>query len=168
MGLWGSFGRSFQKENTILIIPTIPTIPDEQPKKCNFGDTGDIGGIDTNLKNGQQGGAPAKVGASPLPELIEEPKADAGEVVSTAEAVSVGWSAEPGEVDVMAAMARDRFPEPPIDGRGFPFFPVFCAGYGKGCGACRFFHQGSGPFCLVWGAAWPNFQRDAETDTATW
>lgn len=78
------------------------------------------------------------------------------------------WGDVPGEVDVVAAVAREKFPEPPIDGRAFPHFPTFCDGYGKGCGACRFFHQGHGPFCLVWGAAWPNFQRNAETDTATW
>lgn len=168
MGLWGSFGKSFQKENTSPIIPTIPIIPDEQSKKCNFGDVGDIGGIDTNLKKAQQGGAPAKVKDSPLPEQVEEPKAAAVEVVSTVEDVAAGWGMLPGEVDAVADMARDRFPEPPINGRAFPHFPTFCAGYGKGCQTCRFFRMGRGPFCAVWGIAWPKFQRDAETDTATW
>ena len=80
----------------------------------------------------------------------------------------MGWGTEPGEVDEVGAKAQERFREPPIDGRAFPHFPTFCAGYGKGCGACRFFRMGRGPFCAVWGAAWPNFQRDAETDKATW
>lgn len=103
-----------------------------------------------------------------LPEQVEELKAVAVEVVSTVEAVAAGWGTLPGEVDVVADMARDRFPKPPINGRAFPHFPTFCAGYGKGCQTCRFFHYGRGPFCLVWGTAWPKFQRDAETDTATW
>lgn len=116
----------------------------------------------------QNRAAPAKVKDSPLPEQVEKPKAAAVEVVSTVEAVAAGWGMLPGEVDVVADMAWDRFPGPPIDGRAFPHFPTFCAGYGKGCQTCRFFHYGRGPFCLVWGAAWPKFQRDAETDTATW
>lgn len=91
-----------------------------------------------------------------------------GDIPGKKKTVSVGWGAEPGEVDAVAAMAREKFPEPPIDGRAFPHFSTFCAGYGKGCGACRFFRMGRGPFCAVWGTAWPKFQRDAETDTATW
>lgn len=91
-----------------------------------------------------------------------------GDIPGKKKTVSVDWGAEPGEVDAVAAMAREKFPEPPIDGRAFPHFSTFCAGYGKGCWACRFFRMGRGPFCAVWGAAWPNFQRNAETDTATW
>lgn len=112
-------------------------------------------------QNPTRGTEPAKVKASSLP----EDKISPGII---GEAVSVGWGAEHGEVDVVAAVAREKFPEPPIDGRAFPHFPTFCDGYGKGCGACRFFRMGRGPFCAVWGAAWPKFQRDAETDTATW
>lgn len=112
-------------------------------------------------QNPTRGTEPAKVKASSLPEKKTSPGV-------IGEAVAMGWGAESGEVDVVAAMVREQFPEPPIDGRAFPHFPTFCAGYGKGCGACRFFRMGRGPFCAVWGAAWPKFQRDAETDTATW
>lgn len=166
MGLWGSFGRSFQHENTTRTIRIIRTIADSDTRKSNSAYSASFAYIDTNLKEAQQGEAPAAVEPSPMPEPVEEPKADASGVVITA--VSMGWGVEPGEVDAVAAMARERFPEPPIDGRAFPYFPTFCAGYGEGCGACRFFRMGRGPFCAVWGAAWPKFQRDAETDKATW
>ena len=72
----------------------------------------------------------------------------------------MGWGTESGEASEVGARARARFQSPPVDRRGFPDFPTFCAGYGKSCGQCRFFHQGRGPFCLVWGAAWPDFQRE--------
>ena len=108
------------------------------------------------------GDEPKEESPSPCPEK-EETRLSVAPVASVE-----GWNAESGEVDAVAAMAREKFPEPPIDGRAFPHFSTFCAGYGKGCGACRFFRMGRGPFCAVWGAAWPNFQRNAETDTATW
>ena len=97
---------------------------------------------------------PAKVETSTLPEPVDEQKANAGEVVA------MGWGTEPGEVAEVGAKARTQFHEPPTDRRGFPHFPTFCKGYGKGCGACRFFRMGRGPFCAVWGAAWPDFQRE--------
>ena len=88
-----------------------------------------------------------------LPEE-KEPVGDAGE------AEAMGWGTESGEASEVGALARAQFQSPPVDDRGFPDFPTFCAGYGKGCGKCRFFHQGRGPFCLVWAAAWPDFQRE--------
>lgn len=106
--------------------------------------------------------APAKVETSPLPEPVEDQKADAVEVVSTVEAVVAGWGAEPGEVAEVGAKARTQFHEPPVGRRGFPDFAAFCAGYGAGCGQCRFFHHGKGPFCMVWAEAWPDFHRETE------
>ena len=109
-------------------------------------------------------GEPAKDELPTLPEErpLAEPVGDAGD------AEAMGWGTEPGEASEVGARARAQFQSPPVDRRGFPDFPTFCAGYGKGCGLCRFFRMGRGPFCAVWGAAWPKFQRDAETDTATW
>ena len=90
---------------------------------------------------------------SALPERKVSPGGDG-------EAAAMGWGAAPGEVAEVAAMARTKFPDPPTDRRGFPHFPTFCKGYGKVCGRCRFFHEGRGPFCLVWGEAWPDFRRE--------
>ena len=80
-------------------------------------------------------------------------------VGAAGEAEAMGWGTEPGEASEVGARARTQFQSPPVDRIGFPDFPTFCDGYGKGCGKCRFFHDGRGPFCLVWGAAWPDFQR---------
>ncbi len=80
-------------------------------------------------------------------------------VGAAGEAEAMGWGTELGEASEVGARARARFQSPPVDRRGFPDFPTFCAGYGKSCSKCRFFHEGKGPFCLVWGEAWPDFQR---------
>ena len=85
--------------------------------------------------------------------IDDAPTVDAVEVVSTVEAVVAGWGAEPGEVAEVGAKARTQFHEPPVGRRGFPDFAAFCAGYGAGCGQCRFFHHGKGPFCMVWAEA---------------
>lgn len=113
---------------------------------------GEGGQAPATSQGGRRGAEDETLYYIPMPEE-KEPVASAGE------AVPMGWGTEPGEVDAVADMARARFTSPPTNRRGFPDFPTFCDGYGKSCGQCRFFHDGRGPFCLVWAAAWPDFQR---------
>ena len=103
----------------------------------------------------ERGPEPAKDELPTLPE--ERPLAEP--VGAAGEAEAMGWGTESGEASEVGARARAQFQSPPVDRRGFPDFPTFCDGYGKSCGKCRFFHDGRGPFCLVWASAWPDFQR---------
>lgn len=164
MGLWEIFGKGFQNKNLIPKIPTIPKITLEPGQKTNSRDFRDFRYKDIILKNASreqereegQGAEsrkePAKGELFSMPE--ESPSAVPGEAMPKL------WRAETGEASEAGARARALFgEEPPTDNSGFPCFPAFCTGYGKGCCDCRFLHHGYGAFCKVFGEAWPDFYK---------
>lgn len=165
MGLWGSFGRSFQKENTTRTIRTIRTIADSDTRKSNSAYSASSAYIDTNLKKAQQGEVPAKVEAFTLPEPIEEPKADAWpDFQREAVPARYGYPLMPDEKDAQAgrerlksdvAEVRARFRRPPLQYPDGPDWFAFCGGYPTGCDDCRYYARDKACWCRLWEACFP-------------
>ena len=153
MGLWGSFGSGFQRENLIPNIPTIPKTSPEAEYKAHSRDFRDSRYKVSILKNTSQEEASA---LSTAAGRDEEPAKAEPSIMPGEKGAQTGRERLKADV----AAIHERFRRPPMLYADMPDWWAFCSGYPH-CDemGCPYLDAGKACWCRLWEACFPGVVR---------